>query len=70
MGILKSKLENSIYASLKGESNTKIEDTQLKIELEETLESIENNFISNYEIAAQNIVTYLIQSKDIDFKNK
>ena len=70
MGILKNKLENSIYASLKGESNIKIEDTQLKIELEETLESIENNFISNYEIAAQNIVTYLIQSKDIDFKNK
>ena len=70
MNILKSKLENSIYASLKGDSNTKIEDTQLKIELEETLESIENNFISNYEIAAQNIVTYLIQSKDIDFKNK
>ena len=70
MSILRNKLENSIYASLKGESNTKIEDTQLKIELEETLESIENNFISNYEIAAQNIVTYLIQSKDIDFKNK
>jgi hypothetical protein len=70
ISILKTKLENSIYSSLKGDSNTKIDDTQLKIELEETLESIENNFISNYEIAAQNIVTYLIQSKDIDFKNK
>ena len=70
IGILRNKLETSIYASLRGDSNTKIEDTQLKLELEQTLESIENNFISNYEIAAQNIVTYLIQSKDIDFKNK
>ena len=70
IGILRNKLETSIYASLRGDSNTKIEDTQLKLELEQTLESIENNFISNYEIAAQNIVTYLIQSKDIDFKNR
>ena len=70
MTLFRSKLESSIYAQLRGEGNGKIEDTQLKLEMEQTLDSIENNFISNYEIAAQNIVNYLIQSKDIDFKNK
>lgn len=70
VSILRNKLNNSIYSILKGESNGKIDDTQLKLELEETLESIEYNFISNYEIAAQNIINYLLQSKDIDFKNK
>ena len=68
--ILRKNLENSIYSILRGESNGKIDDVQIKLELDEAIESIENNFISNYEIAAQNIIDYLIQSKDIDFKNK
>lgn len=68
--ILKQRLTDSIYSVLRGESNGKIEDSQLKLEIDSTIDSIENNFISNYEIAAQNIIEYLIQSRDIDFKNK
>ena len=67
---LKTNLTNSIYSILRGESNGKMDDTQIKLEIDQSIESIENNFISNYEIAAQNIVNYLVQSKDIDFKNK
>lgn len=68
--ILRNKLNSSIYSILKGTSNGQIDDTQLKLEIDQTIDSIENNFISNYEIAAQNIITYLLQSKDIDLKNK
>ena len=68
--ILKSKLTNSIYSILKGTSDGQVDDVQLKLEIDQTIDSIENNFISNYEIAAQNIITYLIQSRDIDLKNK
>ena len=59
--ILKSKLTNSIYSILKGTSDGQVDDVQLKLEIDQTIDSIENNFISNYEIAAQNIITYLIK---------
>jgi hypothetical protein len=34
------------------------------------MESVDINFLSNYEIAGQNIVQYILQSRKIDFKNK
>ena len=69
ISLIKDKLNNSIYSSLIGE-NKPIDDYELKSQLDEIYDSIDENFISNYEIAAQNIITYLMQSKDIDFKDK
>ena len=70
INVLKQSLNNAIYKALQGEQQQNIEDSVIKAEIDEAIESIENNFISEYEIAAQNIVTYFMQSKDIDFKNK
>ena len=46
------------------------EDSQLIREINELQESIDRNFISDYEIAAQNIVEWVMQSADLDLTNK
>jgi len=33
-------------------------------------DEINDNFISEYEIAAQNVIEYIIQSRQTDLKNK
>ena len=68
--VLKTHLTNAIYASLKGDTSGKIIDAEVARELQEVSDSTDRNFLSNYEIAAQNIVTYLMNSRDVDFKNK
>jgi outer membrane murein-binding lipoprotein Lpp len=42
----------------------------LEVQLKNLIEDIDTNFISNYEIAGQNIVDYSMQSRNIDFTNK
>ena len=65
-------LQNSIYESLQGkkQENEKIIDPIIDQEIKNIKESLDLNFISNYEIAGQNIVQYILQSRKIDFKNK
>lgn len=65
-------LQNSIYESLQGkkQENEKIIDPIVDQEIKNIKESLDLNFISNYEIAGQNIVQYILQSRKIDFKNK
>ena len=68
--VVKSKLENLIYSLLKGDGQNKINDAQFELELKNVQEQVEDNFISNYEMAAQNIIQYILQDRTIDFKNK
>ena len=68
--VLKNKLENLIYSLIKGDGKNKINDAQFELELKNVQDSAENNFISEYEKAAQNIIQYLLQSKEIDFNYK
>lgn len=65
-------LQNSIYESLQGkkQENEKIIDPIVDQEIKNIKESLDLNFISNYEIAGQNIIQYILQSRKIDFKNK
>jgi hypothetical protein len=51
---LKQHLQNQIYSAIQGKPGTP--DTQIQEELEKVLEATERNFISEYEIAGQNIV--------------
>ena len=67
---LKTFLTNSIYSAIKGDTSNQQPDGTIEKELEEISKSVDRNFISNYEMAAQNIVNYLMLSRDIDFKNK
>lgn len=68
----KKFLENSIYEALMGQKqqDQKTLDEQVERELNEIKDSVNLNFISNYEIAGQNIVQYILQARKMDFKNK
>ena len=52
--ILSKHLKNVIYDSIIGKPGTP--DTEIQKEIDEILESTERNFISEYEIAGQNII--------------
>lgn len=65
---LKKHLNNVMYAQIKGEQQATDLDIQNQINI--LYESLDRNFISNYEIAAQNIVNYAMQARNIDFTNK
>jgi len=66
--VLNKHLLNTIYSNIQGKQG--VEDSQIKAEIKSAQESTERNFISDYEIAGQNIVDYLMQSRNIDFANK
>lgn len=72
---LSKDLENAIYQAIasKGQQpqqDQKVVDQEIQKEILGIEESVERNFISNYEIAAQNIIEYILQDRNIDFKNK
>lgn len=45
-------------------------DPYIEKELQKVKDDIESNFVSDYEIAGQNILQYIKQSRNIDLKNK
>ena len=70
MDVIKPKLQNLIYSIIKGNGENKIDDAQFAKELKDVEDWVDNNFISNYEMAAQNVVDYCLQARHLDFKNK
>lgn len=66
---LKKYLENNIISSIinNKESTT---DPFIEKQLNKISNDINDSFVSQYEIAAQNILDYLKQSKNIDLENK
>lgn len=65
-------LDNSIYAAMnkQPQQDQKVQDRIIQRELTELQDQVDREFISNYEIAAQDIVQYIMQSRNMDFKNK
>lgn len=58
---LKKHLNNTLYSNIMGQKNNSTQgqqatDKEIETALKNTQESIERNFISEYEIAAQNII--------------
>ena len=47
-----------------------ITDVNIESQLQKLTESLENNFMSEYEIAAQNVIEYIMQSRDTDMLTK
>lgn len=68
INILNAHLKNSLYAAIKGQQG--VSDAEIEQEINRVKEATERNFISEYEIAAQNIIDWSMQSRDIDFTNK
>ena len=66
---LKKYLQNAIINILLN-GQQPINDPFIEKEMQRIKEDIENSFVSDYEIAAQNILEYFKSSRDIDLKNK
>ena len=71
---LGSYLQNAIYQDIEShgeqQQDQKIIDQEIQKQIKEITDSVNRNFISNYEIAAQDICEYVLQDRRIDFKNK
>lgn len=65
---LNKKLMNTLIDQIINKKQTK--DPFIQREIEDLIEDINKNYVSEYEIAAQNILAYIRQSRDIDIKNK
>lgn len=66
---LKRYLQNAIVNILLN-NNQPVNDPFIEKEMQRIQRDVEKNFISEYEIAAQNILSYIKNSRDIDLKNK
>ena len=67
---LQPKLNSALYSALNGDGKNQVSDAQIAKEISDIKDFSENNFVSNYEMAAQNIIQYFIQSRQVDLKNK
>lgn len=66
---LKKYLENNIVNILL-DSKEPVNDPFVEKEMQRIKENVSDAFVSDYEIAAQNIIGYIKNSRDIDLKNK
>ena len=64
---LKEHLSNSLLSFIDGKDIT---DKSIKQQLDKIIQDIDQSFISQYEIAAQNIVQYIMQSRETDLITK
>lgn len=64
---LQKHLNNQILAFI---GNGNVSDAAIEIEIDRLIEDINENFISDYERAAQDVLEYVIQSRNTDLANK
>lgn len=62
---LQSRMKSKIVGSLNKETT----DPRIKSELDDLVEELEQDFQSDYEVAAQNVVDYLLQCRETNFYN-
>lgn len=68
---LRNSLANLLETGqMKTQQQQQSEDLVIKKYIEQVKESVDRDFLSNFEMAAQNIVQFLLQDRDIDFKTK
>ena len=61
--LLQNNLKNNLLKFL---NNKDMQDLNIKEQLDRLIEDINDNFISDYEIAGQNVIEYIIQSRSTD----
>ena len=64
---LKQHLNNSILSFI---NNKKTTDSHIEGEMNRLIEDIDRDYVSDYEIATQNVLQYIIQSRDTDLIEK
>ena len=71
----KQKLTNEIFKTFSVDQQQQQQQSQpndplIQMQLKKLMDDLQLNFVSDYEIAAQNLVQYIMQSRDIDFDTK
>ena len=73
-GFYKSKLNNSIMKIFQQEGQQQqqgqVVDPMIEKDLKTLIADLDSNFVSEYEIASQNIIQHVMQSRTIDFETK
>ena len=69
LDFLQKRLKNKIMESFSN-GEDKITDPTIKQDIVTLTEDLQYNFESEYEIAAQNVIEYLLQSRNVDIKTK
>lgn len=64
---LQKKLKNQLLSFIDGKNIT---DVNIEKQLQDLIDDLDKNFISQYEITAQNVIEYIMQSKDTDMLTK
>lgn len=67
---MQKSLRNKLLDFMESNDQNKLVDPFIQKQLDKLVEDLNNNFISQYEIAAQNVVQYLMQHRKTDFKRK
>ena len=67
MSFYKSKLNNTLLDFINGKD---VVDHSVEDQINTLVEDINKNFVSEYEVAAQNVLEYIIQSKDTNLLDK
>ena len=65
--LLQNNLKNNLLRIL---GSKDMQDLNIKEQLDKLIEDINENFISEYEIAGQNVIEYIIQSRNVDLVTK
>lgn len=65
---LQNRLKNKIIESFR--TDTQANDPSIQSDLEDLIDDLNFDFQSEYEIAAQNVIEYLLQNRATDFKTK
>ena len=64
---LNRQLNNTLLAFVNGKNTT---DPSIEQQINQIIEDLDRSYVSEYEITAQNVIQYILHSKDIDFTEK
>lgn len=67
---LKKRLKNKLLDFLQRKGEDALTDPAIEEVITKLTDNIDQNFISSFEVAAQNVITYLLQSRDTDLVTK
>ena len=68
VSFLQKRLKNKLLEQIQNKKD--IQDVLIQQDIENLIEDLNYDFTSEYEIAAQNVIQYIMQSRETDFKNK
>lgn len=66
----KRRLSNDLLQFLATDQQPQVQDVAIQKQLDKLVEDINNNFVSDYEKAAQHVLEYIIQSRSADIETK